>query len=423
MYDNLVATGFLRMAPDATWANITGYVPDRLEVIADEIDVLGSAVLGLTMKCARCHSHKFDPIPQRDYYRLVAVFKGAYDEYDWLKPDVRPGLGPVSQDVLGGRHLPYVTTAEQRSLGSDTTPDCRGDRQRERSTRTNAVQGDVPKLEAASPEPRNSGPVGPRRAVADVHLPPRRSLSPGRLVGPGVPSVLTDGKTPFDVKPPWPGAKKTGRRLAFARWLTQPDHPLTARVAVNRLWKHHFGTGIVKTLGNFGKAGTPPTHPELLDWLAREFVRRGWSLKAMHRLMMTSATYRQSSAVTPEQESSTRTTRFIPACRWSAWTPRRSTTRCCWSPAGWTRPVRPGGAVQVRGRRPGDARRDRPRLAAAHLRAAGAEAAADAPGELRFPADEPQLRRAARLHRRPAGAAPDEQRHGPTSWPSISPDA
>ena len=115
MYDNLVATGFLRMAPDATWANITGYVPDRLEVIADEIDVLGSAVLGLTMKCARCHSHKFDPIPQRDYYRLVDVFKGAFDEYDWLKPDVQPGIGPVSQDVLGGRLLPFVTTAERKA--------------------------------------------------------------------------------------------------------------------------------------------------------------------------------------------------------------------------------------------------------------------------------------------------------------------
>src|SRR6185369_4199022 len=121
-------------------------------------------------------------------------------------------------------------------------------------------------------------------------------LSPGRLVGPGVPSVLTDGKTPLDVKPPWPGAKKTGRRLAFARWIVRPDHPLTARVAVNRIWKQHFGTGIVKTLGNFGKAGAPPSHPELLDWLAREFVRQGWSIKAMHRLLMTSAAYRQSSA-------------------------------------------------------------------------------------------------------------------------------
>src|SRR5262249_5155367 len=81
-----------------------------------------------------------------------------------------------------------------------------------------------------------------------------------------------------------------------------PDHPLTARVAVNRIWKHHFGTGLVKTLGNFGKSGTPPSHPELLDWLAREFVREGWSFKAMHRLLMTSAAYRQSSAATAEQE-------------------------------------------------------------------------------------------------------------------------
>ena len=92
IYDNLVATGFLRMAPDVTWANITGYVDERLSVVADEIDVLGSAVMGLTLKCARCHSHKFDPIPQRDYYRVAAVFKGAFDEYDWLKPDIRPGL-------------------------------------------------------------------------------------------------------------------------------------------------------------------------------------------------------------------------------------------------------------------------------------------------------------------------------------------
>jgi len=274
IYDNLVATGFLRMAPDATWANITGYVPDRLEVIADEIDILGSAVLGLTMKCARCHNHKFDPIPQRDYYRLTAIFKGAYDEHDWLKPDVRPGLGPVSQDVVGGRLLPHVTTAERKAWEAHK-------------------QQPEPKIQALWDRGEPSPTYIYRRGDP---------LNPGRLVGPGVPSVLTDGKTPFVVKPPWPGAKKTGRRLAFARWLTEPRHPLTARVIVNRLWKHHFGSGIVKSLDNFGKNGTPPTHPELLDWLALEFVRQGWSLKAMHRLMVTSRTYRQSSAVTAERD-------------------------------------------------------------------------------------------------------------------------
>ena len=128
MFDNLVATGFLRMAPDATWANITGYVPDRIEVMADEIDVLGSAVLGLTLKCARCHSHKFDPIPQRDYYRLVDVFKGAYDEYDWLKPDVRPGLGPVSQDILPGRLLPRDVGRGATQTRREQLPDPNGSR-------------------------------------------------------------------------------------------------------------------------------------------------------------------------------------------------------------------------------------------------------------------------------------------------------
>jgi hypothetical protein len=125
---------------------------------------------------------------------------------------------------------------------------------------------------------------------------------PGSLVGPGVPSVLTDGKTPFDVQPPFPnGTPKTGRRLAFAKWLTSPDHPLTARVMVNRIWYHHFGAGLVKTLENFGVKGDRPSHPELLDWLALEFMHRDWSIKDMHRLMMNSRTYRQSSLVTEEQ--------------------------------------------------------------------------------------------------------------------------
>src|SRR5262249_28349409 len=217
-------------------------------------------------------------------------------------------LGPISQDVLGGRHLPYVTTAERRAWEAHNA---RLQREIE-ALKPGKDPARVKALEALRlPEPRIQA-LWDRGEPSPTYVYRRGDpLRPGLLVGPGVPSVLTDGKTPFEVKPPWPGAKKTGRRLVFARWLTQPDHPLTARVAVNRLWKHHFGTGLVKTLGNFGKTGTPPSHPELLDWLAREFVapspegargeNRG-SLKAMHRLLMTSSTYRQSSAVTPEQE-------------------------------------------------------------------------------------------------------------------------
>jgi hypothetical protein len=271
LYDNLVATAFMRLAPDATYSPITAFVPDRLEVIDDEIEVFSSAVLGLTIKCARCHSHKFDPIPQRDYYRLAAAFKGALDEHDWLA--TRLG-GPDQPADAATCQTPYVTSAEHAAWQS------------------------------AGADPKQQPQV---RAVWDYGEPSPTYIlrrgnfqARGTLVGPGVPSVLTDGRTPFRVKPPWPGAKKTGRRLALARWVTQPDNPLTARVMVNRVWKHHFGEGIVRTLDNFGKAGAPPTHPELLDWLAVRFVERGWSIKSLHRLMMTSAAYRQSSQVNEE---------------------------------------------------------------------------------------------------------------------------
>lgn len=302
IYDNLVATGFLRMTPDGTWANITGYVPDRIDVIADEIDVLGSAVMGLTMKCARCHSHKFDPIPHRDYYRLLDVFKGAYDEHAWLRPDIRPGIGPVSQDVISGRHLPHVTSIERQAWEhhqEQVNKEVAAAKARSES------EDRIRALEAKHrPEPRVQA-LWDRGEPSPTYIYRRGDwLNPGTLVGPGVPSVLTDGRTPFVVTPPWKGAKQTGRRLAFARWLIQPDHPLTARVQVNYIWKLHFGSGIVKTPGNFGRAGMPPTHPELLDWLAREFIQRGWSLKEMHRLMMTSSTYRQSSILTHGIEES-----------------------------------------------------------------------------------------------------------------------
>ena len=295
--DRLVATGFLRMSPDPTWANLTGFVPDRLEVIADSLDVLGGGVLGLTLKCARCHSHKFDPLPQRDYYRLSAVFKGAWDEHNWLKPETA-GYGGALNTGLAERLLPQVNSAERR----------------EWQTRIAALDQQVAVLQQQPPGPERDEQI--RRLTAGKPRDPRLFAlwdngdpsptwiyrrgdyqNPGPFVEPGVPAVLTSPGQRFDPTPPYPGAFSTGRRLAFARWLTQPDHPLTARVMVNRVWHHHFGQGLVRTLGNFGTMGDRPSHPELLDWLSREFIDRGWSLKELHRLILNSTAWRQSSDI------------------------------------------------------------------------------------------------------------------------------
>jgi cytochrome c553 len=300
--DNLVATAFLRMAPDPTWANLTGYVPDRLEVTADMLDVLGSGVMGLTFKCARCHTHKFDPIPQRDYYRLVALLKGAYDEHDWLKPELI-GYGGALSAGFGERFLPYVTTAERSrreqlhaKIQQEIDTLKAGPQTPETMQRQNVLAGQ------RLPEPRIMA-MWDRGEPSPTYIYRRGDYqNSGSLVQPGVPAVLSDGNTPFEIKPPRPDAKSTGRRLAFAKWLTQPEQPLTARVMVNRVWKLHFGHGIVRSLGNFGKTGDKPTHPELLDWLALEFIREGWSIKSLHRTMMTSSVYRQSSLVSAKQE-------------------------------------------------------------------------------------------------------------------------
>jgi len=287
LYDNLVATGFLRTAPDRTFANITNFVPDRLEVIADEIQILGSAVLGLTLHCARCHSHKFDPIPQRDYYRIAASLKDALDEHDWLGPEVR--------------QLNFVTTAERRDWEASerlladeiATVRSRIEAASDDAARK-SLQEQIRNLEGRKrPEPRIRA-LWSRGDPSPTYVLQRgNALTPGSEVGPGVLSILTDGKTAFAVEPPYAGARTTGRRLALARWLTDPDHPLTARVFVNRVWKQHFGKGLVTTLANFGRTGAPPSHPELLDWLARDFPRHDWSIKSLHRLLVSSRAYRQ----------------------------------------------------------------------------------------------------------------------------------
>ena len=364
--DNLVATGFLRMAPDGTGSDVVNSVAERMEVVADEIDIFSSTVLGLTMKCARCHSHKYDPIPQRDYYRLMAVFQGAYDVHDWLKPTAVPSQ---SNGVMKNRTLSVSTPdmiAKVDAHNQVVQKDIDAEYQRLEAleaelqeahlakgleTLPEAIQGDVKTAFEIDGNEHDEiqrylfekfetlltldeAELGKDKAYQELKkevdekvkalnnqkqtVPTIRALwdrgepSPtyiyvrgdytqsGRLVGPGVPSVLTDGKTPFVPAELEEQAVGTGRRLALANWLVSADHPLTSRVMVNRIWSHHFGRGIVSSIDNFGKLGTLPSHPELLDWLAVEFVESGWSVKHMHRLMLMSRTYRQVSDLSEE---------------------------------------------------------------------------------------------------------------------------
>ena len=355
MIENLVATGFLRMGIDQTGSRTMNFVPERLGVIGDAISVLGSGVIGLTLECAKCHSHKYDPIPHRDYYRFKAIFQGALDEHDWLtfKDRSLDVSTPQRRRRVAEKNPPLRKKfKELKSLQQKAVIELRieilrqhyiGQSKADRNetlralkiadnNRTQPQRILVEKLQQAEVVPDSEQPtsvLAARRAVQEIEqdlLQVRQQMEPpltiralwdrgepsptyillrgdhdkpGRLVGSGVPSVLTDGRTPFTVEPPFP--LKTGRRLAFARWLTQPDHPLTARVMVNRIWYHHFGTGLVKTLENFGVQGERPSHPELLDWLALEFIMRGWSVKEMHRLIMNSRTYRQSNRITEER--------------------------------------------------------------------------------------------------------------------------
>ena len=291
--DRVAATGFLRMVPDGTYSPANGSVAERMNVIADEIEVLGSTVLGLTVGCARCHNHKYDPIPQRDYYRLGAILQSSYDPYDWVKPTERNldfALAP-ERDIAQKHNGPIEADIKPLEQALEKLPKD-DDKAKPEADRLRKAIADAKAKLKPKPEIRALYDMGGEPSPVFL-LKRGEAQQLGERVEPQVLSVLKrDDLKPYEPAPPFEGT--SGRRLALARWLTQPDHPLTARVMVNRLWRFHFGRGIVETMSNFGKTGSPPTHPELLDWLATEFIQSGWSLKAMHRLMVTSNAYRQS---------------------------------------------------------------------------------------------------------------------------------
>ncbi|MEZ5351782.1 MAG: DUF1549 and DUF1553 domain-containing protein [Bryobacteraceae bacterium] len=347
--DALIATAFNRHYPEE--GNQKDLLLARQEMLHDITSVTGSAFLGLTFECARCHDHKFDAITQRDYYRLQAFFANVdhHDGFPLLTGDAlreyqrrqaeweaktQPLWDEMAQLLMPQRKFtpeqlleryPDYAKAAVKTPEAERTPlqswmahllatkTCGTCPLRPKpyldplfksvasklagveKKRYTELEAELAKFDAIKPAnvPRGT-------AVFDIgaKAPPTHVLgvgqyaSPGEQVEPGFLSILDP--EPARITPP-SGSHSTGRRTALANWIADAANPLTARVMVNRVWHHHFGTGIVATPGDFGVMGARPTHPELLDWLTSEFTRGGWSLKRLHRLIVTSSTYRQTS--------------------------------------------------------------------------------------------------------------------------------
>ncbi|GAB5405911.1 MAG: hypothetical protein Aurels2KO_41420 [Aureliella sp.] len=258
----------------------------RVENVVDRVDTLGTVFLGLTIGCARCHDHKYDPISQNEYYQLFAYFN-SIAEYG-----VGPNNGNTPPFIELPKSWPWLSEDDNRAI----TPD--------------PVKLSAARKEAGNglrrPQPGQPGTVMVMHELAN----PRETyrLDRGQYdapdksaqLSPGVPEALS-----FDDQPP------PASRLELAQWLVRPGNPLTARVAVNRIWQQLFGRGLVETSENFGSQGNHPSHPQLLDWLACELVDSGWSLQHIQRLIIDSATFQQTASVTDENASEDTENRWL----------------------------------------------------------------------------------------------------------------
>jgi len=292
--DQLIATGFHRNTPSNYEGGID-FEQYRVEAVVDRVSTTGAAFLGLTLGCARCHDHKFDPISQKEFYQLYAYFNNIdevtseAERYDFNRP-----ILPVPTAEETARHkaweaqwlaisrelITYTRELARKGL-ADTAKD---PELRERVANLRELRKREPKYTTALvmkelPQPRQ----------AYIHLGGDFTRK-GIAVKPGIPAVLP--QLPEDAT----------SRLDFAKWLVDERNPLTARVTVNRIWQEYFGKGLVESENDFGAQGAKPSHPELLDWLASEFMQSGWSQKKIHRLIVTSAVYRQASKARQELE-------------------------------------------------------------------------------------------------------------------------
>jgi hypothetical protein len=329
----LIATGYYRLG---IWDDEPA---DPEQALYDDLDDIlsttGQVFLGLTVGCARCHEHKLDPMPQRDYYRLLSFFSGVRRYGVRSEESVaEASLRPISPEEDVRRHQAAVQAHRaaleanaaslkpiEEQLFADLSP-VEKEEWRNPLARLQIAEKRVPRLLSREELERfrtlfrergrlmRNPPRGLEMALAvtEIGARPREfavlargsAHAPGEKVSPGFPTVLG---VPDPVITPPPSGESSGRRLALAQWIASPRNPLTARVMVNRVWQYHFGRGIVRSSSNFGLAGDRPTHPELLDWLAHRFVSGGWRLKPLHRLIMLSSTYRMSSGANPRAQA------------------------------------------------------------------------------------------------------------------------
>jgi mono/diheme cytochrome c family protein len=343
----LTATGFNLLGPDMV--DSSDQVQRRHNTLNDMTDTASLAFLGLTMGCARCHDHKFEPLSQRDYYGLQAFFMPAKFEREQPipTPDVRAAYDAAmakfnehpkvrelaeleaparerifqrkvdklaSEAQVAHRTPPEKRDAEQANLVLETADKITVSEKELAAAFTGEAKARRDELLAAVKKLPKPPTLPKAMALANADGPPVKTFllhrgqytMPGEEVAAGFPAVLVAAV--YDRRVSKTGAHRAplqSGRAALADWIASPDNPLTARVMVNRIWKHHFGRGLVATPSEFGTHGAKPSHPELLDWLASEFIARGWSVKAMHRLMLTSATYQQSgSGFSPKRTGS-----------------------------------------------------------------------------------------------------------------------
>jgi len=363
--EKLTATGFLRMVPDGTASAGVEQKLARNAVVADVIKVVSTSLMGMTVGCAQCHDHRYDPIPQADYYRLRAVFEPALDTKNWRTPPARlvslqhdADRAKAAEIEKEAKVIETARLAKQEEFISEVLEKELLKRPEElRAPLREAYKAAAARRTAAQTKMLKEHPTVGQLSPGSLYLyeqkkadeltkltdeankirtrkPPEEFIptlteppgasnvltvvfhrgdpdQPKQTVKPGDLTVLASWR-PVDLPEKDTSRPTTGRRLAFAKELTDGSHPLTARVLVNRVWMHHFGRGIVGSAGDFGFLGERPSHPELLDWLASEFVAQGWSLKKLHKLIMTSAAYRQASVaadvrrLTPNSKPETR---------------------------------------------------------------------------------------------------------------------